>query len=158
LRKYTIGPYGRVTLHQARHSSAEGIRGEASRGATPRRGKSVRRSDDWWQIRVEDLLESFYLPNGWPQNRSAGEISRLLRREVGKAWAGRSIHGISKRDVVEVILGDRASAGLPIAANKTFEVSSGRFFALVRGPGPCSINRPPKASPCRRRKSRGIEF
>jgi hypothetical protein len=30
-------------------------------------------------------------------------IARLLRREMGKAWAGRSIHEISKRDVVELV-------------------------------------------------------
>jgi hypothetical protein len=31
------------------------------------------------------------------------EISRLLRREVGKPWMGRSIHEITKRDVVDVV-------------------------------------------------------
>jgi len=52
--------------------------------------------------RVEDLLESF-IAQRLSRNRSANEISRLLHREVGTPWAGRSIHEISKRDVVEVI-------------------------------------------------------
>jgi hypothetical protein len=34
--------------------------------------------------RVEDLLETF-IAQRLSQNRSAGEISRLLRREIGKS-------------------------------------------------------------------------
>ena len=69
--------------------------------------------------RVEDLLESF-IAQRLSQNRSAGEIARLLRREVGKPWAGRSIHEISKRDVVEVISAIE-QRGAPVAANKTLK-------------------------------------
>jgi integrase len=54
------------------------------------------------------------------QNRSAGEISRLLRREVGRPWAGRSIHEISKRDVVEIISAIE-QRGAPVAANKALK-------------------------------------
>jgi site-specific recombinase XerC len=69
--------------------------------------------------RVEDLLESFIAQYLF-QNRSAGEIARLLRREVGMAWNGKSIHEISKRDVVEVISAIE-QRGAPIAANKTLQ-------------------------------------
>jgi integrase len=48
------------------------------------------------------------------------EIARLLRREVGKAWTGKSIHEISKRDVVEVISAIE-QRGAPIAANETLK-------------------------------------
>ena len=54
------------------------------------------------------------------QNRSAGEIARLLRREVGRPWAGKSIHEITKRDVVEVISAIE-QRGAPGAANKTLK-------------------------------------
>jgi hypothetical protein len=54
--------------------------------------------------RVEDLLEAF-IAQRLSQNRSGGEVVRLLRREVGKTWAGRSIHEINKRDVVQVVTG-----------------------------------------------------
>jgi hypothetical protein len=40
LRKYTIGPYGRVTLHQARVSSPEDIRG-THRGAGSGSGEAT---------------------------------------------------------------------------------------------------------------------
>ena len=48
------------------------------------------------------------------------EISRLLRREVGKAWGHKSIHEISKRDVVELISAIE-QRGAPVAANKTLK-------------------------------------
>jgi integrase len=54
------------------------------------------------------------------QNRSAGEVSRLLRREIGKAWTSKSIHEITKRNVVEVISAIE-QRGAPIAANKTLK-------------------------------------
>ena len=70
--------------------------------------------------RVEDLLDSF-ISQHVSQNRSAGEISRLLRREVGRPWTGRSIHAITKRDVVEVISAIE-QRGAPGTANKTLKV------------------------------------
>ena len=45
--------------------------------------------------RVDDLLENF-IAQRLSKNRSVAEISRLLRREVGKPWAGRSIHELTK--------------------------------------------------------------
>lgn len=69
--------------------------------------------------RVKDLLEAFIVQRVM-QNRSAKEISRLLRREVGTPWAGRSIHEITKRDVVEVISAIE-QRGAPNAANKTLK-------------------------------------
>jgi hypothetical protein len=70
-----------------------------------------------WADLVEDLLEGF-ITQRVSQNRSAAETSRLLRREVGKPWAGRSIHAIGKRDVVDLIsaIVQRGASG---AANKT---------------------------------------
>jgi integrase len=69
--------------------------------------------------RVGDLLENF-ITQRLAQNRSAAESSRLLRREVGTPWAGRSVHAISKRDVVELISAI-VQRGAPGAANKTLK-------------------------------------
>src|SRR5258707_8641693 len=86
LRKYTIGPYGRFTLHQARvvaqkvfAARLEG-RDLAAEKQTARRRLVVDRMDD--------VLETF-IAQHLAQNRSGGEISRLLRRELGRAWSGR---------------------------------------------------------------------
>src|SRR6516162_6205535 len=112
LRKYTIGPYGRVTLHQAR-VGAQRVFAATLEGRDPaaeRREAKRRVLDD----RVEDLLETF-VAQRLSQNRSGGEIARLLRREMGKAWASRSIHEISKRDVVELVSAIE-QRGVPVAA------------------------------------------
>src|SRR5215813_3005808 len=117
LRKYTIGPYGRVTLHQARVSAQRVFTAKLD-GRDPAAEKREARRRVVAD-RVEDLLESF-IAQRLAQNRSAGEISRLLRREVGKPWASRSIHEISKRDVVGVISAIE-QRGAPAAANKTLK-------------------------------------
>ena len=85
LRKYTIGPYGRVTLHQARVAAQKvfAAKLEGRDPAAEKREAKRRIVADW----VEDLLEAF-IAQRLSQNRSAAEISRLLRREVGKPWAG----------------------------------------------------------------------
>ncbi len=117
LRKYTIGPYGRVTLHQARVAAQKvfAARLDGRDPAAEKREKKRRVVAD----RVEDLLEAF-IDQRLSQNRSGAEIARLLRREMGKAWAGRSIHEISKRDVVEVISAIE-QRGAPAAANKALK-------------------------------------
>ena len=117
LRKYTIGPYGRVTLHQARVAAQKvfAARFEGRDLAAEKREARRRVVAD----RVEDLLETF-IAQRVSQNRSARETSRLLRREVGQPWAGRSIHEITKRDVVEVISAIE-QRGAPSAANKALK-------------------------------------
>jgi integrase len=116
LRKFTIGPYGRVTPHQARVAAQKvfAARLEGRDPAAERQEARRRLVTD----RVEDLLETF-IEQRLAQNRSAGEIARLLRREMGP-WAGKSIHEISKRDVVEVVE-TIVQRGAPIAANKTLK-------------------------------------
>ena len=117
LRKYTIGPYGRVTLHQARVAAQKvfAAKLEGRDPAAEKREAKRRMVAD----RVEDLLE-IYIAQRLSQNRSGGEIARLLRREIGKTWNGRSIHEISKREVVEVVTAIE-QRGAPIAANKTLK-------------------------------------
>ena len=117
LRKYTIGPYGRVTLHQAR-VAAQKVFAAKLEGRDPA-GEKREAKRRIVADRVEDLLEAF-IAQRLSQNRSGAEISRLLRREVGKPWAGRSIHEIGKRDVVEVISAIE-QRGAPAAANKTLK-------------------------------------
>src|SRR5215831_8857569 len=119
LRKYTIGPYGRVTLHQARVAVqkvfAAKLDGRAP--AAEKRAAKRRIVAD----RVEDLLEVF-IAQRLSRNRAGGDIARLLRREVGKTWAGRGIHEITKRDVVEVVTAIE-QRGAPVAANKALKAT-----------------------------------
>jgi integrase len=117
LRKYTIGPYGRVTLHQARVAAQKvfAAKLEGRDLAAEKREAKRRVVAD----RLEDLLETF-ITQRLSKNRSVAEISRLLRREVGNPWAGRSIHEISKRDVVELV-STIEQRGAPGSANKTLK-------------------------------------
>ena len=116
LRKYTIGPYGRVTFHQARIAAQKvfAAKLEGRDPAAEKREATRRVVAD----RVEDLLE-MYIVQHLSQNRSVGEISRLLRRET-KPWGGRSIHAISKRDVIDVVSAIE-QRGTPAAANKALK-------------------------------------
>jgi integrase len=117
VRKFTIGPYGRVTLHQAR-IAAQKVFAAKLEGRDPageKRAAKRRIVTD----RVEELLETF-IAQHVSQNRSRGEIARLLRREVGGPWASRSVHEITKRDIVELI-SSIEQRGAPAAANKALK-------------------------------------
>jgi integrase len=119
LRKYTIGPYGRVTLHQARVAAQKvyAARLEGRDPAAEKREAKRRMVAD----RVDDLLEAF-IAQHHSQNRSGREVSRLLRRELGSAWGIRSIHEIGKREVIELISAIE-QRGAPIAANKALKAT-----------------------------------
>src|SRR6185312_15049015 len=75
LRKYTIGPYGRVTLHQARVMAQKvfAARLEGRDPAAERKEARRRIVAD----RIEDLL-GIFIAHRVSQNRSAAEIIRLL--------------------------------------------------------------------------------
>ena len=118
LRKYTIGPYGWVTLHQARGAALK-IFAARSEGRDPAAEKQQTRRR-LVADRVDDLIELF-IREHLSENRSAGEISRLLRREVTAVWGTRSIHEISKRNVIDLVM-DVAARGTPSAANKLLKV------------------------------------
>jgi Arm DNA-binding domain len=117
LRKYTIGPHGRVTFHQARVAAQKVFAAKLDGRDLAAEKRAARQSIV--ADRVEDLLEAF-IAQRLSQNRSGGEVARLLRREIGKTWAGKSIHEINKRDVVEVVMAIE-QRGAPVAANKALK-------------------------------------
>src|SRR6202051_820102 len=86
LRKYTIGPYGRVTLHQARVSAQKvfAAKLEGRDLAAEKRDARKRMVAD----RVEDLLEG-YIAQHVSQNRSARATSQMLRPRFGALSGGR---------------------------------------------------------------------
>ncbi len=118
LRKYTIGPYGRVTLQMARAEAQKifAARLEGRDPAAEKREARRRMTAD----RVEDLVEIFILQHV-SKTRKATEVSRMLRREVVSRWGNRSVREINKRDVIE-LASEIAQRGTPIAANKLLKV------------------------------------
>ena len=109
--------FGRVTLHQAR-VAAQRVFAAKLEGRDPAAEKRTAKQRVVAD-RVDELLEAF-IAQHVSQNRSASEISRLLRREVGKVWGHKSIHEISKRDVVDIISAIE-ERGAPVAANKALK-------------------------------------
>jgi integrase len=65
------------------------------------------------------------------KNRSAREISRLLRREVIPNWGNRSVHEIGKREVIKLVH-EIGARGAPSAANKFLKVIK-TFFRWCMG-------------------------
>src|SRR4051795_844777 len=117
LRKYTIGPYGRVTLNQARVTAQKvfAAKLEGRDLAAEKRNSRKRMVAD----RVGDLLEAFIVQHV-AQNRSAREISRILRREIKPAWGSRSVHELTKRDVIDLVSAIE-QRGAPVGANKALK-------------------------------------
>jgi len=118
LRKYTIGPYGRVTLQMARAEAQKifAARLEGRDPAAEKQESKRRMTTD----RVEDLIEVFIVQH-ISKTRKAAEVSRMLRREVVSRWGTRSVREINKRAVIDLI-SEIAQRGTPVAANKLLKV------------------------------------
>jgi integrase len=123
LRKYTIGPYGRVTLHLARAAALKifAARAEGRDPAAEKQHARRRLVAD----RLEDLVELF-ITEHVSKNRSAREISRLLRREMIPNWGTRSVHEIGKRQIIDLVT-EVAARGTPSAANKLLKMVKAFF-------------------------------
>ena len=100
LRKYTIGPYGRVTLPMAR-AHAQKIFAARLDGRDPAEEKKQSRRR-LVVDRIDDLVETF-IQERVSQTRTARRITNLLRRDVIAHWRTRSIHEIKKRDVIDLV-------------------------------------------------------
>jgi len=117
LRKFTIGVFGRITLHQAR-VAAQRVFAAKLEGRDPAAEKRTAKQRVVAD-RVDELVEAF-IAQHVSRNRSAREISRLLRREVGEVWGQKSIHEIGKRDIVDIVSAIE-QRGAPVAANKALK-------------------------------------
>jgi hypothetical protein len=100
LRKYTIGPYGRVTLPMAK-TQAQKIFAARLDGRDPAEEKKQSRRR-MVVDRVDDLVETFIREHVAKVGTSR-RIASLLRRDVIPYWGTKSIHEIKKRDVSDLI-------------------------------------------------------
>ena len=73
--------------------------------------------------RVDDLVPS--------KRRSAAEITRILKREIVGRWGSRSVHDVTRRDVIELV-SEIVDRGAPVAANKTLQMAK-TFFTWCAG-------------------------
>src|SRR3712207_9166506 len=88
LRKYTIGPYGRMTLHTARTEAQKDFAARRERrdpASEKREGKRRINAD-----RVEELVETFHAQH-LVHARSGQKLKRILEREAVSAWRRKSV-------------------------------------------------------------------
>jgi integrase len=100
LRKYTIGPYGRITLPMAR-AQAQKIFAARLDGRDPAEEKKQSRR----RLVVDgigDLVEAF-IQDHVSQLGTSRRLSSLLRRDVIAHWGSKTIHEIKKRDVSDLL-------------------------------------------------------
>ncbi len=118
LRKYTIGPYGQITLAIAR-ITAQKILAARLEGKDPA-GEKRRLRQKIIRDAIEDVIADYRLRHV-NAIRSASETNRILDREVLNRWKGRSIHEITRQDVLKLLdeIVDRGSPGM---ANRVFTV------------------------------------
>jgi integrase len=128
LRKYTIGPYGRITLHNARLEAQKVLaaRLEGRDPATEKREARRRITVDT----VPDIV-ALYTKQHLSKRRSGRELTRILQRELVGRWGSRTIHEISKRDIIDLIT-SVVDRGAPVAANKALKVTRA-FFSWCIG-------------------------
>ena len=123
LRKYTIGRYGRITLHDAR-VEAQKILAARLEGRDPAMEKldARRRLTDDTVPEVIGLYGRLHLS----QQRSRHEVMQILQRNLVDRVGSRSVHSISKRDVSDLVnaVVDRGS---PVAAHKSLKVVKSFF-------------------------------
>jgi integrase len=100
LRKYTIGPHGRITLPMAR-AQAQKIFAARLDGRDPAEEKKQSRRR-LVVDRIDDLVETF-IREHVAQIGSRKQITNLLRRDVIPHWGAKSVHEIKKRDVSDLI-------------------------------------------------------
>lgn len=113
-RKYTIGEYGQVTPYQAR-VEAQRVLAERAVGRDPQAEKRAAKRRIASE-QIEDLVTEF-LARHVAQNRTAGETTRIFRREIVPVWGSRMLEEISKRDAVALL--DRVRGrGAPVMANR----------------------------------------
>jgi len=130
LRKYTIGAYGPTTPAMAR-ATAQNILAARNEGRDPAGEKRNARRRDV-EDRIEEVVAT-YLVRHAAKIRSGKETKRLIEREVLIAWAGRSIHAITKPDVLK-LLDSIVDRGSPATANRAFTVIRALFnWAIGRG-------------------------
>ncbi len=130
LRKYTIGPYGRVTLQQAR-AAAQRVFAARLDGRDPASEKLAQRRRQVVD-RIDDLLEAFIAEHVMTL-RSGKGVARLLRRQVVPVWGARSVHEIKRRDISDFVMATAVQL-TPHAAHKMLKALK-RFFTWCLGRG-----------------------
>ncbi len=127
VRKYTIGPYVKLTLQQAREQ-ARVILLQVASGADPQQQK-VEKKAQIGKDRVADLYALFAAQHV-EQNRSARETKRIFEHDILPKIGIRSVHEIRKTDLIRIVQ-DVDQRGARIMANRVLAAMRKFFNWLV---------------------------
>lgn len=100
VRKLTIGPFGTLTLQQAREQAIKAL-GKRAEGIDPQAEKREMRAK-MGRDRVRDLVADF-LDKHASRNRSAAETKRIFDRDVLPNIGARSVHEVRKHDIIDIL-------------------------------------------------------
>ena len=130
LRKYTIGTHGQTTLAIAR-IAAQKVLADRNEGKDPAAEKRNLRKKVVTDT-IEEVVKEYRLRHV-DALRSARETNRIIDTELLSRWKDRSIHEITRRDVLTA-LDEIVARGSPAVANYSFTVIRAMFnWAIGRG-------------------------
>ena len=121
LRKLTIGPFGSPWTVETARTEARRLLGEVAAQRDPAGERARKRvavkngtpEKDTVRAAVEEWLR-----RDQADNRTVGEVRRIMEREILPAWGGRALRDVRKRDILDLLDGI-ADRGARIAANRT---------------------------------------
>lgn len=122
VRRYTIGPYGALTVDQARQRAEELI-GEIARGQDPTGIRQAQR-DEFTLGKLKDL----YMERHGVRKRSVRNDRSMLTHHLAP-WHSRKLSAISRADLVKLHL--QIGQEAPYAANRVVALVR-RMFNLAR--------------------------
>ena len=102
LKRATLGRYPGMTLAEARReasATAESMRQGVNPAAAKRAAARAGDRDSFEAVAAQ------WLQRDQAQNRSHGEVKRVIERDVLPEWEGRRITTIARRDVIDLIDG-----------------------------------------------------
>jgi len=132
-RVFTIGPYPKVSLTQARAMAAQ-LKEQVESGVDPGLKKKEILWADKTAFTVKDLSNEYLEIWAKPRktDKSYKEDMRILKKDVISIWGGHKAKDIKRRDVV-LLLDQIVDRGSPVAANRTLAVVRRMFnFAVER--------------------------
>ena len=131
-KKLTIGRADQMSLSEARKLATAAL-DEVVAGRDPAADKQEKKATSAAaaELRANDSVEAiaarFVAQHAERHNRprTIAQVKRVFAKEVLPYWKGKSVHDVTKRDVMQVL--DRIAEGRPILANRARAILSKWF-------------------------------
>lgn len=145
-RKMTIGGYPIFGLAAAREEARLALQ-QVERGIDPAEARleaqrareaAARAAQDEERDKVRNVVKEFIARHAKARTKRGDDVEAIFRRDVLPTWGERSIHGIGRRDVVELLDGI-VDSGRPVLANRV-RAHVNTLFTWAQGRGIVSMN------------------